>query len=140
MLNLMPYRKNENSLFNYLDSLEKDFFGDLSTSISHFRTDIADRGDYYELKADLPGFKKEEIKIDLSGTTMSIQAEHKEETEEKKKDYIRRERKYGSFARSFDVTGIDTENITASLNDGVLELKLPKATPAGELKKQITVE
>lgn len=136
----MPFRKNENNLFRYMDDLEKNFFGSLSNDVSQFRTDITDKGDSYELKADLPGFKKEEIKIDLSDNTMTIRAEHQEEKEEKEEQYIRRERRYGAFSRAFDVTGIDTEKITANYVDGVLQLTLPKEVPAVPASRQITVE
>ena len=61
------------------------------------RTDILDKGDHYQLQAELPGFNKEDIKINLEGDCLTIQAEHKEETEEKKKEYVRKERHYGSL-------------------------------------------
>ena len=140
MFDLMPFRKNENSIFSYLDDLEKNFFGDLSKDVSQFRTDVLDKGDHYELRADLPGFSKEEIKIDLNGDMMTIRAEHSEEKEEKKENFVRRERRYGSFARNFDLAGIDKENISAAYQDGVLSLKLPKEVPQQPAVKQITVE
>ena len=140
MFDLMPFRRNENSVFHYLDDLEKNFFGDLSADVSQFRTDVVDKGDHYELKADLPGFKKEEIKIDLNNNTMTIRAQRNEEKEEKKENYIRRERRYGSFVRSFDLTGIDADRITAEYKEGVLGLKLPKAAPQAPAAKQIAIE
>ena len=78
------------------------------------------------MKADLPGFTKEDIHIDLNDNTLTIHAEHNEENETKKDNYVRRERRYGSFSRSFDVTNINTSDIDASYANGVLELKLPK--------------
>lgn len=139
MFELRPFRKNENSVFNYLDDLERNFFGELSNNVTHFRTDVVDQGDHYELRADLPGFKKDEIKIDLNDNTMTVSAEHKEETEEKKENYVRRERRYGSFSRSFDLTGISKENISAEYADGVLKLTLPKETPAIPASRQIEI-
>lgn len=145
MFDLMPLKRNPNRLFNYyLDNFEKSFFNDLPaemTDLSQFRTDILDKGDHYELKADLPGFSKEEIKIDLKGSNLSIYAEHKEEKEEKKENYLRRERRVGSFARSFDVTGIDTDKISATYNEGVLILEMPKVNGKEEENgKQIPVK
>ncbi|MBU9725387.1 Hsp20/alpha crystallin family protein [Diplocloster modestus] len=126
MLNLMPFSRREDNLFNYLDNLEKNFFGDMDQNLSQFRTDIIDDGDHYTMKADLPGFTKEDIHIDLNDNTLTIHAEHNEENETKKDNYVRRERRYGSFSRSFDVTNINTSDIDATYANGVLELKLPK--------------
>lgn len=126
MLNLMPFSHREDNLFNYLDNLEKNFFGDMDQNLSQFRTDIIDDGDHYTMKADLPGFAKEDIHIDLNDNTLTIHAEHNEENEMKQDNYVRRERRYGSFSRSFDVTNINTSDIDASYTNGVLELKLPK--------------
>ena len=126
MLNLMPFSHREDNLFNYLDNLEKNFFGDMDQNLSQFRTDIIDDGDHYTMKADLPGFTKEDIHIDLNDNTLTIHAEHNEENETKKDNYVRRERRYGSFSRSFDVTNINTSDIDATYANGVLELKLPK--------------
>ena len=84
---------------------------------------------------------REDIKLDLNGDTLTISAEHREETEDKKGDsYIRRERRYGAFARSFDVSGINTEAISASYKNGVLELELPKAVPAQPASRQIELK
>ena len=71
---------------------------------------------------------REDIGIDLDGTTLVITARHSSESGEKDKDgnYLRRERKFGSFSRSFDVSGVDTEHISAAYKNGVLELTLPK--------------
>lgn len=129
MFDLMPFEQKSRNLADYFDNLEKSFFGGMSAGISQIRTDILDKGDKYVLQAELPGFDKQDIKIDLNGDTLVISAEHKQETEDKKDDFIRRERRYGSFMRSFDVTGIQTDHIDAAYNNGVLELTLPKALP-----------
>lgn len=130
MFEMMPFGRQEHNLFNYLDHMEKSFFGGLNDTVSQFRTDVLDKGDKYVLEAELPGFKKEDIHIDLNGDTLTIRAEHTEEKEEKEKEYVRRERKYGSYSRSFDVSGIQADKIGASYKDGILELELPKAQPA----------
>ena len=81
------------------------------SNMSQFRCDVQDKGDSYLLEAELPGFEREDIGIDLDGTTLVITARHSSESGEKDKDgnYLRRERKFGSFSRSFDVSGVDTE-------------------------------
>ena len=85
MFELMPFGRQERNLFRYLDNMEKSFFGDMGEGIAQFRTDILDKGDHYLLEAELPGFAKEDIKIDLENGYLNIHAEHKEEKEEKEK-------------------------------------------------------
>ena len=99
-------------------------------------------GKEYELEADLPGFKKEDINIELDDTYLTIQAERKSETEEKDKtgSYVRRERSYGSFSRSFDVSGIDVSAIKASYQDGVLKLVLPKKEEIAPAARRLEIE
>ncbi len=131
---LVPYVRRNNSLsafdpFRELDELEHAFFGDgRSTKMAAFSTDIKDNGDHYTLEADLPGVKKDDIKLDLTDNVLTINAERHSEYEEKDKkgNYVRCERSYGSYQRSFDTTGIDTDNIEAEFVDGVLKLTLPK--------------
>ena len=140
MFDLMPFERRERNLFNYLDNMEKNFFGNSLGNFSAIRTDILDKGDHYQLQAELPGFNKEDIKINLEGDCLTIQAEHKEETEEKKKEYVRKERHYGSFARRFDVSGINTSQITADYKDGILTLTLPKTVPTTPSSRQIELK
>ena len=138
MFDLMPFERRQNSLFNYFDDFEKNFFGDMGSSLTAFRTDILDKGDKYVLQAELPGFNKEDIHVDIDGDCLTIHAEHKEETEDKKHSYIRRERRYGSFARNFDISAIKADAIEAKYDNGVLELELPKR--GGEEKKPQKIE
>ncbi|QEY34568.1 Hsp20/alpha crystallin family protein [Caproiciproducens galactitolivorans] len=126
MFDLMPFGRRENSLFNYIDNMEKNFFGDFARSFSTFRTDVIDEGDRYVLKAELPGFNKEDIKIDIEGSYLTVSAQHSDDTEEKRENYVRRERRYGSFARSFDISDIKSNEITAEYTNGILSLNLPK--------------
>ena len=136
MFEMRPYRRNSMSTWNPFSEMEEmerrlfnnDFFS--GRGLAEFKTDIPDEGDYYELKADLPGFKKEDIQLQLDGDTLTIQAQrHSEhEEQEKKGKYVCCERSYGAYSRSFDVSGIRAEGITASYDSGVLTLKLPKKT------------
>lgn len=130
MFDIMPFERNNNRTvfnpFKELNELEKAFFG--NNSIAEFKTDIRDTGSAYELEADLPGFKKEDIHIDLEGDYLTISASRNDSKEEKdeKGNYVRRERCYGSFTRSFDISGIKADEITAEYSDGVLKLNMPK--------------
>ena len=130
MFELVPYGRKRNvtlyNPFDDLDEMQRRFFGDMA--IADFKTDIRDDGESYVLEADLPGFKKNDISVDIEGDTLTIRAERSAKSEEKdgKGGYIKRERSYGSFSRCFDMTGIRTEDISANYEDGVLKLTLPK--------------
>ena len=116
--------------FHEMEEFEKNafngFFG--NQDLATFKTDVMDEGDHYELEADLPGFRKEDIKLELQGDNLVISAERHSNAEEKNKDgkVVRMERSYGSYQRSFNVSEIDTNNIHAAYEDGVLKLTLPK--------------
>src|SRR6516165_10408973 len=84
--------------------------------------DIEENDREYILKAELPGMKKEEVKLTVEGGTLSISGERKAEKEEKDKKYHRMERSYGAFQRSFTLA----EKISAEFKDGVLLVHLPK--------------
>lgn len=116
-----PYRP-----FRDLEDLERAFFG--GSSSLGFKTDIRDTGDAYVLEADLPGVKKEDIRIDVDGDCLSISAQRSASSEERDQNggYVRCERSYGSFSRSFDISGIRSEDLKAAYKDGVLTLTMPK--------------
>lgn len=135
MFDLIPMSGHERSIWNYFDNLERNFFQNAFPSFAtgdvQPRTDVTDEGDRYLLSAEFPGFNREDINIGLDGNMLTISATRKEENEEKKDNYIRRERRMGAYSRSFDISGIDTEAINAKYENGVLKLELPKkqATP-----------
>ena len=115
--------------FREMEDMQRRFFGSGMNELGGIRTDIQDKGDHYLLEADLPGFKKDDIHIDVENGMMTITAERHSEHEEKDKqgNYVRCERSYGSYQRSFDLSGIDEDNLQATYADGVLKLTLPKA-------------
>ncbi len=141
MFGMIPFERGNDNLFNMFDNFERNFFGGTS-AVSAFRTDIRDEGDKFVLEAELPGFAKEDIQLNVKDGILTITAQHKETNEEKDKkgNYIRRERRYGSFTRSFDVSGIQEHAITAAYNNGVLELELPKAQPEVPVARQIEIQ
>ena len=142
MFGMIPFERSNDNFFDLFDNFERKFFGNSSAALPDFRTDIRDAGDRFVLEAELPGFSKEDIKLDVKDGILTISAQHSENKDEKddKGSYIRRERRFGSFTRSFDVTGVDEEHITASYNNGVLELNLPKAVPVVPEAKRIAIE
>lgn len=106
---------------------------------TQMRLDVAEDDKAYTVKAEIPGAKKEDIKVHVEGNQVSISAEVKKESEEKEgKTVIRSERYFGSVARSFGLAqDVDAGAASAKYNDGVLELILPKK--AGGNTKQISV-
>jgi HSP20 family protein len=93
--------------------------------------DIYETDDAFMLKAELPGFSKDDVQIELHDNRLTLRGERKQETEVKEEQYHRRERAYGSFQRSFQLpTAIDPERVMASFKDGILELRLPKSEKA----------
>ena len=139
---MVPFEYRDRNLFDAFDKFERSFFQNSSVDLPAFRTDIRDTGDKYVLEAELPGFSKEDISLDLKDGILTISAEHTENNDQKDDNgsYIRRERRYGSFRRSFDVTGIDENAITAAYQDGVLELSLPKAQQVIPEARKILIE
>ncbi len=125
MFELTPFMKKQMSYdpFKELEEMEKQLF---RSSTAAFRTDIKDTGNDYVLEAELPGFKKEDIDIQLENNILTVTAGHNEEEESKENGYIRRERRIGRYTRSFDVSEIDTDNITAACENGILTMTLPK--------------
>ncbi|HJD21383.1 MAG TPA: Hsp20/alpha crystallin family protein [Candidatus Gemmiger faecigallinarum] len=126
--------------FRDFDDINRAFFGD--NTLTEFKTDIRDMGDSFVLEADLPGFKKEDIKLSLNGETMTIKAtRHSDfENQDKKSGYLRCERSYGTYTRSFDVTGVEVSQISASYTDGVLRVRLPKQGPKQPDNRTIVIE
>ncbi len=131
-MNLVP--RNRISDF---DSVFDDFFtgfpmlmgnSDVAKSLAGMRVDIHEDDASYEITAELPGVRKEDISVTLKNDVLTISASKQTESEKKKRGkVIRRERSSGSFSRSFSVQeGISQEDIKASFDAGVLTLIIPK--------------
>ena len=116
---LVPARR-----FNFLDD---PFFYEGETN-KLMSTDITENDKQYELHMELPGFKKENIEIELDNGNLKIHAKNEQNNEAKEKGkVIRQERFYGELSRSFYVgDNIDVDNIDASFEDGILKLVVPK--------------
>ena len=130
MFELIPFDRHSRSMagfdpFRMLNEMDRRFFTGVP-SVSVFNTDVIDTGDAFKLECELPGFKKEDIKIDIENDCLTISAERSSEDKDEKENYVKRERFYGSFTRSFDVSGINVDNIEAGYSDGVLTVTLPK--------------
>lgn len=148
--------KNDNELL-VRDDGGFDFFGpifrdlwDMPTLKHEFRemehsmkTDIKENENGYKLEVEMPGYDKSNINMNLENGYLTISAqktENKDQTD-KKGNYIRRERKFGSCSRSFYVgDNIKEEDIDAKLEQGVLVINVPKTNPKIENKKQILIK
>ena len=142
MFELIPMERRMASFdpFRMMADMERSFFSQPSTrAVSAFRTDVSDIGDAYKLEAELPGFKKEDISIDIKDERLTISAERKFENEDEKPNFVKRERYYGSYSRSFGLEGINSDDIEASYVDGVLSLILPKQTPVVPESRRIEI-
>lgn len=140
---LTPFERTGYDLFRSMRDWENEFFGSKSAQVSSCKTDIRDTGDSYVLEAELPGFQKDEIKIDVQGDTLTLSAVHKEKSEEEKsKDgtYLRRERSYCSYQQKLDISNIDTSQLHASYENGILTLTMPKKQPETPTTLQIPIQ
>jgi HSP20 family protein len=100
--------------------------------------DVVERDDKYVLRADIPGLKPDEVKIEVEDDVLTVSAEHEESEEEKKDNYLRRERRYGSFSRSVALPkGVNADQIEATYHDGIVEVGVPK--PQVEERKAVTI-
>ena len=122
---------------NYIDNFFNDDFYDVfkpskvNNGIKLMNADVKEYEDHYDMKLDLPGFNKEDIKVNLKDGNLIIEAQHnesKEEKDDKDGKYIRRERYVGKVKRSFYLgKNVKEEDIYARFNNGILELNIPKA-------------
>ena len=103
--------------------------------------DVVESEKAYEIKAEMPGMDEKNIEVKVANGNLTIKGEKQEEKEEKRKDYYLRERKFGSFERSFSIPeGVDTDKIEAAFKNGVLNVTLPKKPEAQKPAKNIEVK
>jgi HSP20 family protein len=127
---LMKIAKDPMRLFDDIWS------GNQMTAAPAFKVDISEDEHAFHIDAELPGIAKENISLNIEDDVLTIKAERTQEEEQKKKDYHRIERSYGSFSRSFNIGElIDQEHIGASFDNGVLHVTLPKSQPVKKTKE-----
>lgn len=104
--------------------------------------DVIDEGKQFRVKMDVPGIKKNEIKLNATENSLEISGEHKEESEEKKKNYLTKERSQVSYYRTLPLSeNVVASKVKAKLSDGVLDITLPKSKPTKtQKKKSISVQ
>lgn len=123
----------------YLDDIFDDFIS--SKKEPKMKCDIYEKGNNYHIEMDIPGFDKNEISVETKNGYLTIIAEKNNEVnnEDKEKKYIRRERTYGKYERSFYLGDLDEENISAKFENGILKITVPKKEEV-ESKKIIEIE
>ena len=140
-------KENGTSLFPALsDFFEKDSW---MAPDKFFRTfqnpmpaaNVSETDNEYKIELAIPGFKKEEVKVNLENDVLTISAENKEEKEENNKKFTRKEFSYGSFTRSFLLPkAANAEKINAKYEDGMLKLEIAKKEEAiKKAKKEIKI-
>ena len=148
MFEIIPMTNSRSfwSPFREMDSLARAFFNEPFFSekaqIKPFRTDIRKIENGFVLEADLPGFDKKDIAVDIDGDILTIKAERHSESEnsENKDSFVRIERSYGSYERSFDVSEINTDLISAKYENGVLVLNMPEKEPVKQETKKLEIQ
>lgn len=130
-----------------IDRFVDDFWapralGSPKSSFFSPHVDVVECDDHYEITAEMPGIKKEDIHITLENGVLRLEAETShEEKEEKEGKIIRQERRYGKYMRSFDLgSSFHEEDIKASFEDGVLKLTAPKAAEKAPEQHEIIIQ
>lgn len=141
----MSYENLEDTFNKYVDSfvgyMDNFFNRDIQSVFgTGVRADIRETDREYVIEAEMPGFNREDISVELVDDRLTISANRESHTDEDGKDYIRRERRYGSMARSFSVQGIKHEAVKAEYRDGVLKVTLPKSEEAIRRGRNIEIE
>lgn len=140
------WRQGWGDLDRVFDNFRRDFERTMTSfppmnfpamHVSSISCDVLDEGDHYVINAELPGVVKEDVKLNVSDNNVEISAEHKEETEEKKKNYVRKERRAFSYHRSLPLPEkVDSTKAQAKLNNGVLSVEIPKINPTPKPKSK----
>lgn len=129
---------------NYLDGVFDDFFTPVrGDEMSKMRCDIYEKDGIYTMEMDIPGFNREDVKIEVDDNDyLTITAEKSSETndEDSDKNYVRKERSYGKYQRSFYVGDIDKDKIDAKFENGILKITMPKKEEEKSSKKTIEVK
>ena len=114
---------------------------DLRTGAFNPRLDFTETDKEYRITVELPGLDEKDVDLSLANNILTIKGEKKQEKEEKRKDFYRMERAYGTFSRSIPVPdGVDIEKVDASFKKGLLVISLPKSEDAQKERKKIPIK
>ena len=128
----------------YLDDVFDDFmFPTVKDDFGKMKCDIYEKDGAYHLEMDIPGFDKKDVQIEVDDNdylTITAEKNTEDNEEDEKKNYIRKERSYGKYQRSFYVGGVDKENIQANFENGILKISMPKKEEEKSSKKTIEIK
>ena len=146
MNRMIPYRTNNPQLRRshfiaspFDDTFFRNFFGNVPQTNS-MRMDVKETETGYVVEAEMPGLNKENIELKLEADILTISTKYEKSEKEEKDGYLRCERRSSSSSRSFDISGIDQENIKARYENGLLYVTLPKGAEPKDTSRNIVVE
>jgi len=149
MFDIVPFARRNSGVQKYndlfdIENIFEGFFNDrffptLYKNSSQIKVDVKENENEYVLEAELPGIKKEDLNLQIDDDRLTISVQKNEQTEEEKDNYIRRERSYSSMTRSFSIANVDSENVNAKYENGVLFVTLPKKQQKVIKGKQIEI-
>jgi HSP20 family protein len=133
----VPFTELEN-IRSRLDRAYAEWAGDGEERPWAPAVDVQRGNDMITVRADMPGVKPDHIKIEVQDNVLTLSGQKEEKKEEKDGDFVRRERRYGSFSRSMELpSGIDASKIEATSKDGVVEITIP--LPSANKKEPVTI-
>lgn len=137
MSTLFPKRQTDLFPSIFGSGLDSDFFNKFFGETTYPQVDIQDKGDRYEFIIDLPGFTKDDMEVEYKDGYLEIRGEREQnwQSDDKEGRFVRKERSYGAFKRSFYVGEIEEEQISGSFKEGVLMLQVPKNNEQKKLDK-----
>lgn len=149
MFDLVPFARRSSGIQKYndlfdLENIFEGFFNDrffptLYKNSVQMKVDVKENKNEYILEAELPGIKKEEVNLQIDDDRLTISVQKNEQTEDEKDNYIRRERSYSTITRSFAIANVETDNVNAKYENGVLFVTLPKKQQKAVKGKQIEI-
>ena len=144
MFTMIPYRRYLSKPSKIFDSMLSDsFFRPLLNDgvfANGFRVDIREKDEAYHLEAELPGLQEDQINLTVDENMLTISADIQSEDKQEEGNRYYCERRTGHVERSFNLDGIDAENIEANYKNGVLYVSLPKDKPAEKTVRKIAIK
>ncbi|MGM0411500.1 MAG: Hsp20/alpha crystallin family protein [Bacillota bacterium] len=146
MFDLVPFRNRRRGELEEskdpFNDLVNDFFSDAFNVIDSksFKTDVKETDEEYIIESELPGLNKEDINIEMTDDYLTISAQNEEKVEDEGENYIRRERRTGSYQRVFRIDNVKDDEIKANYDNGILTLTLPKKEKTKPEKRTIDIE
>ena len=139
---LSSFARTLHEMRNALDKAYADeFTGPTTTAMWAPRVNIRESREWIEISADLPGVRKEDLSVQVENNLLLLRGNRRDETEEQSGTFYRVEKVYGSFERTFSLpAGLRKDEVSATLKDGVLTVRVPKAEEAKPRQVEIQVQ